>query len=361
MQKTIIIASSGTGGHIYPGIAVARELESKGFKPVFFISSNPASLGIIKNEGYEYVAFNLSGMPRKASFSFIVFCVKLFFAFLKSFRYILKLKPQAVFGTGGYISVPVIFAGRILGKKTYLHEQNSVAGIANRFLSLIVSKVFISFESSAKYFKRKNFVLCGYPIRKDILGISKEEACKELGIDKNIFTVLIVGGSLGAAKLNEIAFNAIMSLRESKALAAIQVIHITGNANYTEIKEKAANLVHYNVFPYMHDIKHAYAASDAVISRAGAGAVFELKSLNKPAVLIPYPYATDNHQFYNAKELEGAIVIEEKDLTPQNLCEAVVKLKNTPKTAETKQEAKPLPQETIVKQIIDEGQGEDRV
>ncbi|MDR2191696.1 MAG: undecaprenyldiphospho-muramoylpentapeptide beta-N-acetylglucosaminyltransferase [Endomicrobium sp.] len=343
----IIIASSGTGGHIYPGIAVARELEKKGFKAVFFISSNAASLEIMKDEGFEYVAFNLAGMPRKVSFSFAVFAVKLTAAFFKSLKYILKFKARAVFGAGGYISVPAACAAWFLRKKIYIHEQNSLAGAANKFLNLIASKTFISFEGGKKYFKKKNLVLSGYPVRKEILSVSKQEACDALGVAQNIFTVLIFGGSLGAVKLNEIAVKAMAELSSKEN---IQVLHITGLKNYDEVSASVKNKKNYKIFAYMRDIKYAYCASDAVISRAGAGAVFELKALNKPAVLTPYPYAAGNHQFYNAKELDGAIIIEEKDLTPQNLCEAVIKLKNASKQEVSAQ--KPSHKDALLGQVL---------
>ncbi|MDR3112816.1 MAG: undecaprenyldiphospho-muramoylpentapeptide beta-N-acetylglucosaminyltransferase [Endomicrobium sp.] len=347
--KNIIIAASGTGGHIYPGIAVARELKSKGFKPVFFISANAASLEIIKNEGFENVAFNLSGMPRKASPVFIIFLVKLTAAFFKSLKHILRLKPCAVFATGGYISVPAVCAAWLLRKKTYIHEQNSVAGIANRFLNFFVLKTFVSFESSVKYFKKKNFVFSGYPVRKDILEVSKEEACDKIGISKDVFTVLIFGGSLGAAKLNEISVKAAEELASTQTL---QILHIAGQKNYEAVAAKMQDKKNYKVFAYMHDIKYAYAASDAVVSRAGAGAVFELKALNKPAVLVPYPYAADNHQFYNAKELFGAIVIEEKDLTPKELAEAVMRLRSFVNNAAVKKGTLFAAQEIIAGEII---------
>ena len=353
-HKNIIIAASGTGGHIYPGIAVARELESKGFKTFFFISSNAASLEIIKNEGFEYVSFNLFGMPRKVSFSFIIFLAKLIASFFKSLKYILKLKPCAVFATGGYISVPCVCAAWFLRKKTYIHEQNSVAGLANRFLNLFVLKTFISFENSEQYFKKKNFVLSGYPVRKDILEVSKAEACDKLGVSQNIFTVLIFGGSLGAAKLNEISVKAAQELASKEA---IQILHITGQKNYEAVMSETKGKKYYKVFAYMHDIKYAYAASDAVVSRAGAGAVFELKTLNKPAVLVPYPCAAGNHQFYNAKELSSAIVIEEKDLSPKKLGEAITQLRSRARNTDIKTGAllpalETMPQEIISQEII---------
>ena len=349
-KLNVIIAASGTGGHIYPGIAIAREFKERGYNPVFFVSGNAASAEIIKNSGFEYAVFKISGLPKIFSFGFIKFCVQMPLCFFKALIRISNIKPVAVIGTGGYMSVPVIFAAKILGKKTFIHEQNVIPGKANRFLNGAVDKTFISFKSSDIYFKRKNTVFFGYPVRKEIAGVSKKEACAKFNLDENIFTLLIFGGSLGAVKLNEIAFSAaeLLSLKEK-----IQVIHITGHKGYEEIKAKAAGKDYYNVYPYMHDIFDAYAASCAVICRSGAGTLFELTALNKPAVLVPYPYAADNHQFHNAKEAEAwgnFIVIEESKLTPENLLDAVKELRKPRK--DTLGGAYKFPQGAIVEEIL---------
>ncbi|MDR3049002.1 MAG: UDP-N-acetylglucosamine--N-acetylmuramyl-(pentapeptide) pyrophosphoryl-undecaprenol N-acetylglucosamine transferase [Elusimicrobiota bacterium] len=326
INKNIIIAASGTGGHIYPGLTIAAELKNRGFNPVFFISNNSASRMIIENSGFEYIAFNLSGMPRKISLAFLIFCFKLIFSTIKAFKNIIVLKPFCALSTGGYIGVPTIFAARILGKKTYLHEQNTIAGKANRYLSLIADKVLISFEGSAKYFNHKKTILTGYPIRKVIFKADKKTARQTLQIDDNVFTIFIFGGSLGAKRLNEISFDAmrILSLQEK-----IQVIHISGEKDYKNLSQKAQTLPYYRVIEYMRDIYNAYAAADIIISRAGAGSVFEIKTLNKPAILIPLPTATDNHQYYNAKESESDYikVLEEGTLTAQKLTDTIISLK----------------------------------
>ncbi|MCL2145017.1 MAG: undecaprenyldiphospho-muramoylpentapeptide beta-N-acetylglucosaminyltransferase [Endomicrobia bacterium] len=353
-NMNIIIAASGTGGHIYPGIALALEMKEKGFDPVFFISNNEASVEIIKNSGFEYVPFNFSGMPRKLSFSFFMFLLKLDLAFFKALRNIFKYKPAAVVGVGGYISVPAVIAAKICGKKTYIHEQNTIPGMANKLLNRFADKTMISFKGSEKYFKnKKNIVFTGYPVRKEIFAAVKDGGCDALKFDKNIFTLMIFGGSLGAVKLNETAFDAVKIL--SKKIN-MQAIHITGKKGHEEIKNKAANEKNYKVFDYMHDIASAYAASDAVICRAGAGAVFELQLLGKPAVLVPYPYAADNHQYYNAKEAAQSgnmTIIEEKDLTPENLAGAVENIKNNFKPdKESVSSALMLPQEIMADEII---------
>ncbi|AKL97680.1 undecaprenyldiphospho-muramoylpentapeptide beta-N-acetylglucosaminyltransferase [Endomicrobium proavitum] len=350
-SKKIIIAASGTGGHIYPGISLAREFERNGYDVTFFIGNNETSVKILTDSGLKYIAFNMSGMPRKFSFAFIKFLFKLAKAFLKSFCEIKKINPDIVIGTGGYISVPAIAAAGILGRKTYIHEQNAIPGAANKLLAKIADKVFVSFKDSVKYFKNKNVIVSGYPVRRDIVNVSKDEALKNLNAQKDIYTVLVFGGSLGAVKLNETAFDALdkFSLKEK-----IQVFHITGSKNFALISEKAKNKKNYFVFEYMHNIADAYAVSDIVICRSGAGAVFELKALNKPAVLVPYPFATDNHQFFNAKEIEKprfAEVIEEKNLNAQSLLSAIEQIKSS-KSYPVESKSLQLPQETIFKEII---------
>ncbi|MDR2817909.1 MAG: UDP-N-acetylglucosamine--N-acetylmuramyl-(pentapeptide) pyrophosphoryl-undecaprenol N-acetylglucosamine transferase, partial [Endomicrobium sp.] len=142
-KKNFIIVASGTGGHIYPGIALAREFQSKGCNPIFFINNNSASLKILNNSGFQYVAFNMVGMPRKFSFSFVVFLVKLKISFFKALKRILYINPAAVIGTGGYLAVPVLFAAKTLGKKIFIHEQNTIPGKANILLNKIADETFV--------------------------------------------------------------------------------------------------------------------------------------------------------------------------------------------------------------------------
>lgn len=350
-MKKLIIAASGTGGHIYPGISAAEELKELGFEPVFFLGNNAASTEIIKNSGFDRVSFNMSGMPRKFSFAFITFCFKTLFSIFKSMKYILKNKPAAVLGMGGYISVPAVIAGKLLGKKTYIHEQNTVPGAANKLLNRICFETFLSFESSEKYFKKKNLLLTGYPIRKNILSVTKKQGLEKLRLEEGVFTVLVFGGSLGAARLNTIAFDAMELIAAGEN---IQVAHISGFANFEEMKAKAERKKYYKVFNYIHDMAYAYAASDIVVCRSGAGTVFELKALDKSAVLVPYPYATDNHQLYNAKETElaGKIrIIEEKDLNAAILKDAVISLRKSENT-EGRREKYIFPQEIIAGKIL---------
>ncbi|MDR1523330.1 MAG: undecaprenyldiphospho-muramoylpentapeptide beta-N-acetylglucosaminyltransferase [Endomicrobium sp.] len=349
--KNIIIASSGTGGHIYPGIALAKEFAKNGYNPIFFITNNEISIEILRNNGFKYILFNLSGMPRKISFSFWVFLSRLFLSFLKALKNIAILKPVFVIGTGGYISVPALVAAKILKNKTFIHEQNTIPGKANIVLNKIVDKTFISFEYSRKYFKNANIVFSGYPVREEILHASKTKALENLDIENDIFTILVFGGSLGAVKLNEVACKSLLDLSKSKQ---VQAIHITGYKSYSNILKLVELNKNYQVFKYMHNISDAYAVSDVAICRCGAGTVFEIKALNKPAVFVPYPYATDNHQYWNAKEVEEDnkfILIEEKDLTEKKLKETIEILLSNPKKSGDICFSK-LPQTLIFKEII---------
>ncbi|MCA6072131.1 MAG: undecaprenyldiphospho-muramoylpentapeptide beta-N-acetylglucosaminyltransferase [Endomicrobium sp.] len=350
VSKNIIIAASGTGGHIYPGIALAKEFKYQGYNPIFFINNNTVSTEILKFEEFEYIAFATLGMPRKISFSFIPFLCKMIISFLKALKQIATLRPVAVIGTGGYIAAPIIFAAKILDKETFIHEQNTVPGKANIFLNKITDKTFISFKYSEKYFKNKNVIVSGYPVREDILTATKGKAIKLFGLKDNIITILVFGGSLGAVKLNEIARE---SLADLSLKNKIQVLHITGSKNYDKIQKQIENNQNYKVFGYLHNIADAYVASDIVICRSGAGTIFELKALGKSAIVVPYPYATDNHQYWNAKEIEEdkkVIIVEEKYLTKEKLSEALYILKDNIKNTAIKNIVK-TPQKLMFEEI----------
>jgi UDP-N-acetylglucosamine--N-acetylmuramyl-(pentapeptide) pyrophosphoryl-undecaprenol N-acetylglucosamine transferase len=322
----IIIASGGTGGHIYPGIALAEKFETKGYNITFFISNNFISLEILRNSKFKYVKFNVPKRFKKKSFiSYInnnsILLFTMTSIFFKSIIQILKIKPLFVIGTGGNITVPILFAAKILRIKIFIHEQNVVPGRANLLLNRIVDKTFTSFEISGRYFKNKNIIFVMYPIRKNILLIAQKLKQKN-----NIFTILTFGGSLGATKLNYIACKALLEL----SFKGIKIIHITGNNDYITVKEQIKNNVNYSVFRYMHNIANAYVMSNIIICRSGASTIFELKIFNKPAILIPYPYATNNHQYHNAKIIEKhkkIIIIDERNLTKKKLIETVYTLK----------------------------------
>ncbi|MBR3628789.1 MAG: undecaprenyldiphospho-muramoylpentapeptide beta-N-acetylglucosaminyltransferase [Elusimicrobia bacterium] len=323
-MKNILIAVSGTGGHVYPGIALAYELKQKGYNPVFIVNNNKngVSLKIVSTSGYDYEILDFKAPPRKISVDLFLFPFKFIKTLFAAKKILTKFSPKAVVGMGAYLSFPVLLTAKLKKIPTLIHEQNSIPGLANRLLSKIVTKVAISFKSSEKFFNKEKTIFTSNPIRKDIFNITRKDAASKLNIDTDIFTIFVFGGSLGATKLNNIMFDVANDLYK-KYQDKIQFIHITGNIDFEKLNDKYKNLnTKKFITKYMNDIGNAYACSDLVVCRAGAGTVKEIESYNLPAIFVPFPYATDNHQYYNAKSVEETnfrLVIEEKNITKEQI------------------------------------------
>ncbi|WP_372519124.1 undecaprenyldiphospho-muramoylpentapeptide beta-N-acetylglucosaminyltransferase [Candidatus Ruminimicrobiellum ovillum] len=323
-MKNILIAVSGTGGHVYPGIALAYELQQKGYNPVFVVNNNKngVSLKIVSTSGYSYEILDFKAPPRKISLDLILFPFRFVKTLFTVKRMLNRLSPKVVVGMGAYLSFPVLLMAKFKKIPTLIHEQNSIPGLANRLLSKIVTKVAISFKNSGKFFNRKKTIFTSNPIRKDIFNISRKDAAKKLNLDADIFTIFIFGGSLGATKLNNIMFN-VNEYLFNRHKDKIQFIHITGNNDFENLDNKYQKLnTKKFITKYMNDIGNAYACSDLVICRAGAGTVKEVENYNLPTLFIPFPYATDNHQYFNAKSVEVPnfrVVTEEKNITEQEI------------------------------------------
>lgn len=327
-MKNILIAVSGTGGHVYPGIALAYELKEQGYNPIFIVNNNKngVSLKIVSTSGYNYEVLDFKAPPRKLSLDLFLFPFKFIKTLFAVKKILTKFSPEAVVGMGAYLSFPVLLTAKIKRIPTLIHEQNSVPGLANRLLSKIVTKVAISFKGSEKFFSKNKLIFTSNPIRKDIFNISRTDAAKKLNIEDNIFTVFVFGGSLGATKLNNVMFD-VNEYLFNKYQNRIQFIHITGNNDFEKINNKYSNLnTKKFITKYMNDIGNAYACSDLVVCRAGAGTVKEVENYNLPALFIPFPYATDNHQYFNAKSVEEKkfrLVIEEKNITKEQIVEFI--------------------------------------
>ena len=323
-MKNILIAVSGTGGHVYPGIALAYELKQAEYNPIFIVNNNKngVSLKIVSTSGYSYEILDFKAPPRKISLEFFLFPFKFVKTLFAVKKIINKFSPIAVVGMGAYLSFPVLLVAKIKKIPTLIHEQNSIPGLANRLLSKIVTKVAISFKNSEKYFNKEKTIFTSNPIRKDIFNITRKDAATKLNINANIFTIFVFGGSLGATKLNNIMFDVNEHLF-NKYKNKIQFIHITGNNDFEMLNNKYNNLnTKKFITKYMNDIGNAYACSDLVVCRAGAGTVKEVENYNLPALFIPFPFATDNHQYFNAKSVEEKSfreVIEEKNITKEQI------------------------------------------
>ncbi len=326
-NKTIIIAAGGTGGHLYPGIALARELKQRGYSPQFIVRNGDAGIEIIQREGFLFHQVAAMGMPRAFTvkiFKFLLLQIKAVFQMLSLFS---RLKPEVVVGMGGYISFSSILAARFKGINTIIHEQNSIPGLANRVLSHIAGQVAVSFEHSLVHFPAGKTVVTGNPVRAELFRSDPDEALKRLGLAQGKFTVLIFGGSQGAAKVNQAAVDAYGLLGDKRD--AVQYLHLSGAKDFERVSEEFIKKnVAGVVLPYLHSIGDAYAACDLIICRAGATTLAELKILGKPAILIPFPHATANHQEYNARTMTDSAkcgMIIEKDMEAPGLAAMMLK------------------------------------
>jgi len=237
-----------------------------------------------------------------------------------------EFKPDVLVGTGGYTCAGVLIAGWSCGKKIVLHEQNVVPGRTNRLLSRIADKICVTFEESRRYFSESRVVVTGLPVRKDIIaGIDRQTAAERFGLDGGKRTVLAVGGSQGAVRINRLMIEAVSLLCEK----GIQVIHQTGERGYGDIVGSKPDVQGYVILPYIEDMTAAYSAADIVVSRAGASAISEITVRGLPSVLIPYPYAQGDHQAKNAQAVANAgaaMVVDEKELDGRSLAAILLDL-----------------------------------
>jgi UDP-N-acetylglucosamine--N-acetylmuramyl-(pentapeptide) pyrophosphoryl-undecaprenol N-acetylglucosamine transferase len=324
--KTILIVAAGTGGHLYPGMALARaiRIQDPEARVVFAVRRGDMGRKLLEREKFEVREFSGQGFPRSFSWKLFTFPFSLCAGFLEARSVLRELKPQVVVGMGGYLSFPLLLAARRAGIRTLIHEQNVLPGLANRLLGRKVDAVAVSFSGSRKRFKNSNVLVSGLPVRSEIGKLSSAEGREHLGLAPGRFTVLVFGGSLGASSVNDAVIKAWNALPECREW---QVVHITGSRGaqatasaYKSLPIKAV------VMPYCHDMAAAYAAADVVVSRSGASTVAELSIVRKPAVLVPYPFASENHQALNAETLVlpgAARMILDKNLNEVSLAGAL--------------------------------------
>lgn len=307
MEKTILVVAGGSGGHIFPAVGFSQAFRQRfpGIGVVFVTDSAAASCSI--PSGLFSVFLRVERTPAGM--------LKFFW---DSIRIMARVRPYAVFGFGGYLAVPFVILAKCFGRQALLHEQNVVPGKANRFLSYAADKIAVSFVQTLKWFGRKAF-LCRYPLRSALVLRSRREAVDFFGLDGDRFTVLIMGGSQGAQRVNDVFLK---SLAINGNLARFQVIHLSGRADFAKVEGAYRHIkIRSKVFAFLVEMDYAYSAADLVVSRAGAGSVFEIMRYGLPSVLIPYPYA-GGHQTENAKVLAkagAAILLEEEGLSPQTL------------------------------------------
>lgn len=343
----VIVTGGGSGGHIYPAIAIADKIKEKEPDAEILYMGNDLGLekDIVPGTGYPLELVTARWLDRKSVVELALTGMVTARGVLQALKIMRKFKPDVVIGTGGFVCVPVVFAGHLYGAKCYLHEQNAYPGVANRVLEKFVDKVFLGFPDAAAFFKEsKKHIHAGNPVRERFYNVDKAEARNRLGIPQDDFVIFSFGGSQGAEKINEVGFDLMETVNGHKD---VTYIFGTGSQYYDEILDKAKekNLeIQPNIMveSYINDIQYYLGAADLIISRAGALSVAESTVCGRALILIPSPNVTGNHQYYNAKSVSdhgGAILLEEKDLTSEKLIAEVMRLKNQPALLEEMERA----------------------
>lgn len=309
-----IFAGGGTGGHLYPALAVAQKIRQ--LKPdaeiLFVGTKEKIESRIVPEYGFDFKSIWISGFSRRFNLKNILFPLKLLAAVIQSLIINTRFKPRVAIGSGAYVSGPVIWASSIIGSKIILLEQNSYPGFTNRMLEKKATEIHLSYDESKKFFRMKEkLFVTGNPIRINLKLIDKKEALEKFGLGESYKTLLVIGGSLGARSINEAVSKSVNELVKNN----IQLIWQTGPSYYEEYRNFENTFV--KVMPFINDMQAAYSACDLVIARAGATTIAEVSSLKLPVILVPSTNVAANHQFMNAKTLtdaNAAIMIEDKDL-----------------------------------------------
>ncbi|MBU0672872.1 MAG: undecaprenyldiphospho-muramoylpentapeptide beta-N-acetylglucosaminyltransferase [Candidatus Margulisbacteria bacterium] len=310
----IAIAAGGTGGHIYPGIALAQAIKRRDPQAtILFLGSDEGlEKELITREGYDLKLIKARALLRKLSYKAVSAPFVSFVGFIQSLIILKNFAADVVVSTGGYASLPVVLAAKLLRLPIVLHEQNVLPGAVNRLSRKMASKCFLSFSQSKKYLQGE---VVGNPIRREIILADRATARKKFNLAGEK-TVLVMGGSQGAKKINETVLSSLADLP-----AGVRVLHIIGlrDSGWVNSYLAGKEIKNYEALPYIHDIASALAAADLVISRAGATAIAEFLVRGLPMILIPFPFAAEDHQRLNANVIAdggAAAVVEDKDFTP---------------------------------------------
>lgn len=337
----IMMSGGGTGGHIYPAVTIARAIKKEvKFCEVLFVGTRRGlEADIIPTEGFEIQFIDVCGFERRLSVKNVQTIVKTVASVWQSRKIIKEFKPDIVIGTGGYVCGPVLLAASLMRIPTMIQEQNVIPGITNKILSRFVDKIALGYGEAARYFGNQNKVFTsGNPIRQEVMSANREESIVALGLDASKRTILISGGSRGARSINQAMLEVYQHFAGSKE---IQLLHVTGQSEYNGIvgnlnqcgidRTAAGNII---IKPYLYNMPQALAVADLAIFRAGALGLAELTARGIPSILIPYPYAAENHQEFNARVMEqqgAAVVIRDADLNGNVLIKAIKELASSPR------------------------------
>lgn len=329
----VIVSGGGTGGHIFPAVSIANAIKAKHPQAeiLFVGAEGRMEMHRVPAAGYKIIGLPIAGFNRKNMLKNIIVLWKILKSERMAKKIIKDFRPMVAVGVGGYASGPTLKVAGNMGIPTLIQEQNSYAGVTNKILAKSAKKICVAYEGMERFFPKEKIVLTGNPVRQGLVDskISKEEASKKFGLDKNLKTVLIIGGSLGARTLNESVLGHLDEIRNSD----VQFIWQTGKYYSEEIKRRMAEvkpLANLRVMDFISDMDYAYSAADLVVSRAGAGSISELCVLSKPAILIPSPNVAEDHQTKNAMALankNAALFLKDSD-APGKLVEMAISTVN---------------------------------
>lgn len=326
----IILSGGGTGGHVFPAIAIAKAIQAiePSAKFLFVGAKGKIEMEKVPAAGFEIVGLDIQGIQRSLSLKNLLLPLKLLKSLWDAYRIIKKFKPTAAVGVGGYASGPLLFMARWMNIPYLIQEQNSYAGVTNKLLGKAAQKIAVAYEGMERYFPSSKILLTGNPVRSNFSHIHEQKAAAlaHFGLSAERKVIFITGGSLGARTLNESVLEHLDFIRS----AEIQVIWQTGRFYYSTIVEKEENYYPkgFRIFEFVSNMDMAYAAADLIISRAGAGTISELCLVKKPVILVPSPNVAENHQYKNAEALlkKNAALLIKDELAREELIPRAVKL-----------------------------------
>src|SRR5438270_7011218 len=319
-----VIACGGTGGHLFPGIAVAEVLQERGHEVLLFVSEKEIdSLALSTRSQFRFEKLPTIGFPSLYSPAIFGF-VRRFSESLSRCRSIYRIfKPHAVLGMGGFTSTAPILAGRMRGICTFVHESNAIPGKANKIAGRMVRSVLLGFKECAAFFPKGRTEVTGNPIRTELKRLDRQTARQKLGLENDLTTLLVMGGSQGASGINQAMIKSLPALRDT----AVQVIHLSGAHDERLVADNyRREQIPAHVAAFHHRMEEVYSAADLAVARSGAASLAELAFFALPSILIPFPYATEDHQTRNAEifaRAGAAFVLKESELTPELLSQTI--------------------------------------
>lgn len=360
-ELKVIISGGGTGGHIFPAVAIANEIKAQ--RPdaeILFVGAlGKMEMEKVPKAGYKIVGLPIAGFNRSNMLANVGFPLKLIKSLWKGMQILRAFKPDIAIGVGGFASGPTLRMANLLGIKTLIQEQNSYAGVTNKILSKKAEKVCVAYPNMDKFFTKEKIVFTGNPVRNDLININikKENAKAHFGLETDRKTLLIVGGSLGALSINKGIASGLQSLLNND----LQIIWQTGKTFIDQAKEIVNNLQTQRVYvsDFIYEMDQAYAAADLVVSRAGALSVSELSLVGKASILVPFPFAAEDHQTQNALSLtsqNAAFLVKDSEIS-EKLVDSIIELSENEAKLRSLSEnivkfAKPFAAKEIVEEIL---------